>query len=406
MARPSAVGGTFSALQTNPLFRRLWFASTGYSLSQWMQNIALGWLAFELTNSERFVGLVAFSAGIPFVAVSIPGGALLDRFDRRSVLLISQALAAIVATCVAVDVLLGNVEAWHLLLAGFLNGSLQAIITPSQQSIVPRLVEPRDLQNALGLMSAGGNMTRVFGPALAGTLIAALGTGYPFLLQALAVSAAFVVILSSDFPRMPPSTGRLGLDVISDGARIIALRPDLRELFMLSALPSLLIFPYLSFLNVYAEEIMKIGSEGLGVLLAASGIGAVIGGLMVAATRTSEGMGIRLYRLTFLYCLMLVAFSIYPSWWVAIPSLCLAGLVGSYAFSGNNALVQQRISDEVRGRVMGTYLLTWGLMPLGALWMGEVGQIWSIQIATFAGAAVCAAAVLLLRLKSTELHAI
>ena len=406
MARSPAVGGTFSALQTNPLFRRLWFASTGYSLSQWMQNIALGWLAFELTDSERFVGLVAFSAGIPFVAVSIPGGALLDRFDRRSVLLISQALAAVVATCVAIDVLSGNAEAWHLLLAGFLNGSLQAIITPSQQSIVPRLVEPRDLQNALGLMSAGGNMTRVFGPALAGTLIAALGTGYPFLLQALAVSAAFMVIFSSDFPRMPPSTGRLGLDVISDGARIITSRPDLRELFMLSALPSLLIFPYLSFLNVYAEEVMKIGSEGLGVLLAASGIGAVIGGLMVAATKTSDGMGIRLYRLTFVYCLMLVAFSIYPSWWVAIPSLCLAGLVGSYAFSGNNALVQQRISDEVRGRVMGTYLLTWGLMPLGALWMGEVGQLWSIQVATFAGAAVCAAAVLLLWFKSQELHAI
>jgi MFS family permease len=406
MARSPVVGGTFSALQTNPLFRRLWFASTGYSLSQWMQNIALGWLAFEVTDSERFVGLVAFSAGIPFVAVSIPGGALLDRFDRRSVLLISQALAAVVATCVAIDVLSGNAEAWHLLLAGFLNGSLQAIITPSQQSIVPRLVEPRDLQNALGLMSAGGNMTRVFGPAVAGTLIAALGTGYPFLLQALAVSAAFMVIFSSDFPRMPPSTGRLGLDVISDGARIITSRPDLRELFMLSALPSLLIFPYLSFLNVYAEEVMKIGSEGLGVLLAASGIGAVIGGLMVAATKTSDGMGIRLYRLTFLYCLMLVAFSIYPSWWVAIPSLCLAGLVGSYAFSGNNALVQQRISDEVRGRVMGTYLLTWGLMPLGALWMGEVGQLWSIQVATFAGAAVCAAAVLLLWFKSQELHAI
>jgi predicted MFS family arabinose efflux permease len=175
---------------------------------------------------------------------------------------------------------------------------------------------------------------------------------------------------------------------------------------MLSALPSLLIFPYLSFLNVYAEEIMKIGSEGLGVLLAASGIGAVIGGLMVAATRESDGMGRRLYRLTFLYCLMLVAFSVYPSWWVAIPSLCLAGLVGSYAFSGNNALVQQRISDDVRGRVMGTYLLTWGLMPLGALWMGEIGELWNIQIATFAGAAVCAAAVLLLRLKSQELHTI
>ena len=406
--KPPAIGasGTFSALQTNPLFRRLWLASTGYSLSQWMQNIALGWLAYELTDSARFVGLVAFAAGFPFVIVSIPGGALLDRFDRRSVLLISQALAAIIATCVAIDVLSGHATPWHLLLAGFLNGSLQAIITPSQQSIVPRLVEPRDLQNALGLMSAGGNMTRVFGPALAGTLIAALGTGYPFLLQAVALSAAFVVIFTSDFPRMPPPTARLGLRVVSEGSRIIASRPDLRELFMLSALPALMVFPYLSFLNVYAEDVMGIGSEGLGILLASSGVGAVIGGLMIAATRSNVGMGRRLYILTFIYCLLILSFSIHPVIWVAIPSLLLAGLVGSYAFSGNNALIQQRITDDVRGRVMGTYLLTWGLMPLGALWMGEIAQIWNIRLATAAGAAICAILTMVLRLRSRELYAI
>ena len=114
-------------------------------------------------------------------------------------------------------------------------------------------------------MSAGGNMTRVFGPALAGTLIAALGTGYPFLLQAIALSAAFAVIFTSDFPKVPPSSARLGMRVVSEGSRIIASRPDLRELFMLSALPALLIFPYLSFLNVYAEDVMRIGSEGLGI---------------------------------------------------------------------------------------------------------------------------------------------
>ncbi len=405
--RPAiGAGGTFSALQTNPLFRRLWLASTGYSLSQWMQNIALGWLAYELTDSERFVGLVAFAAGFPFVIVSIPGGALLDRFDRRSVLLISQALAAIIATGVAIDVLSGHATPWHLIVAGFLNGSLQAIITPSQQSIVPRLVQPRDLQNALGLMSAGGNMTRVFGPALAGTLIAALGTGYPFLLQAIALSVAFAVIFTSDFPRVPPSTSRLGLRVVSEGSRIIAARPDLRELFMLSALPALLVFPYLSFVNVYAEDIMKIGSEGLGILLAASGIGAVIGGLMIAATRSNVGMGRRLYILTFIYCLLILSFAIHPVIWVAIPSLLLAGLVGSYAFSGNNALIQQRITDEVRGRVMGTYLLTWGLMPLGALWMGEVGEIWNIRIATGAGAVICAIATVILRVRSQEFHTI
>src|SRR5687767_2260549 len=136
---PIAFDGTFAAFQTYPLFRRLWFASFGYTLSQWMQNIALGWLAYELTDSERYVGLIAFAAGVPFIVVSIPGGALLDRFDRRLVLLTFQAIGVVVATGVAIDVLSGWVEPWHLLIAGFLNGSLQAIITPSQQAIVPRL---------------------------------------------------------------------------------------------------------------------------------------------------------------------------------------------------------------------------------------------------------------------------
>jgi MFS family permease len=371
-----------------------------------MQNIALGWLAYELTDSERFVGLIAFAAGVPFIVVSIPGGALLDRFDRRLVLLTFQAIGVVVATGVAFDVLSGRVEPWHLLIAGFLNGSLQAIITPSQQAIVPRLVDGADLQNAIGLMSAGGNLTRVFGPALAGVLIAALGTGYPFLLQAIAVAAAFFVVLTSRFPKVPPSTSRMGLSVISEGFRIIFGRADLRELFLLTAFPSLLIFPYLSFLNVYAEDVMDIGSSGLGVLLASSGVGAVIGGLMIASTSATSGLGRRLYQLTFLYCLLMLVFAAYPVIWLAVPLLASAGLVGSYAFSGNNALIQQRITDDVRGRVMGTYLLTWGLMPFGALWMGEVAELTTIRVATLIGATVCVAIVGLLRLRSQELHAI
>jgi MFS family permease len=380
--------GTFAALRRYPLFRRIWLASFGYSLSQWMQSIALGWLVFELTDSERYVGLIAFAAGLPFIVVSIPSGALLDRFDRRRVLLVSQAMAAVVAVGVATDVLSGNAEPWHLLIFGFVNGSLQAIIAPSQQAIVPRLVEPQDLQNALGLMSAGANMTRVFGPAAAGTLIAALGTGYPFLVQAVAVTAAFAIVLTSDFPRVPPSTARLGVHVVLEGVRIIRARADLTELFFLSAVPSLLIFPYLSFINVYAEDVLEIGSQGLGVLLASSGIGAVIGGLLIASTKSGHGIGARLYALSISYCVLLIAFAAFPIIWLSVPILLGAGLVGSYAFSGNNALLQQRITDDVRGRVMGTYLLTWGLMPLGALWMGAVAEATDIRVATIAGGAI------------------
>ena len=404
--RAAQLNTTFGAFRIYPVFRRVWLASFGYSLSQWMQSIALGWIAYELTGSERFVGYIAFAAGFPILVVSIPGGALLDRFDRRTVLLVTQALAALVAVGMATVVLAGHVQPWQLLVGAFLNGSLQAIIQPSQQSIVPRLVEPRDIQNALGLMSAGGNLTRVFGPAVAGIIIATLGTGYPFVLQAIAVAASFYIMLTSDLPKIAPATNKLGMRVIADGARIISSRADLRELFLLAALPSLLIFPYMSFLNVYAQDILEIGSRGLGLLLASSGVGAVVGGLMIASRTSIAGIGNKLYFLTFLYCFVIVIFAALPHLIAVIPALAIAGFVGSYAFAGNLSLVQVRISDDVRGRVIGTYMLTWGLMPFGSLWMGEVAETFNVRISTLTGALICLVAVAILRLKSKELHLI
>jgi len=394
---------TFHALKVYPQFRRLWIAAVLFTASNWMQNVGLGWLGFEMTGSERYVGLLAFAGGVPFVVVSIPAGALLDRYDRRRVLLTAQFLAMVVAAGLAITVISGYAEPWLLLLAAFLNGCLQAIISPSQQSLVPRLVEPNDLQNALGLMSAGGNMTRVVGPALSGLLIAVLGTGYPFVVQAVAIAAAFVIIAGTVFPIIPPSTRRLSVSTVLEGARIVFRRDDLREIFLLTALPSLLIFPYLSFLNVYAEDVMNIGSQGLGLLLAASGIGAVIGGLMIASMRSLHGVGKRLYVWTGAYCFSLMAFALVPHLATGIPLLAAAGLIGSYVFSANNSLMQQRITDDVRGRVMGTYILTWGLMPIGALWMGEVAEKWNVRVSTFIGGLICLLLVIILRLKSKVL---
>src|SRR5262249_53246109 len=151
----------------------------------------LGWLALDLTDSKSFVGLVAFMAGVPFLLVSVPAGVVIDRFDRRRVLMTSQALAALLACLVAADVIASWVQPWHLLVAAFLNGSLQAILSPTQQSLVPRLVPRDDLTNAIGLISAGQNMTRVVGPSLAGAAIGFIGTGEAFLLQ----SAALILAL-------------------------------------------------------------------------------------------------------------------------------------------------------------------------------------------------------------------
>ena len=156
-------------------------------------------------------------------------------------------------------------------------------------------------------------MTRVVGPALSGILIAVLGTGYPFAVQAIAIAAAFVIIFGTVFPVIPPSTSRLSVSTVLEGVRIVFRRDDLREIFLLTALPSLLIFPYLSFLNVYAEDVMHIGSQGLGILLAASGVGAVIGGLMIASMRSLKGVGNHLYTWTAAYCFSLMGFSLVPA---------------------------------------------------------------------------------------------
>lgn len=388
VSSPTGFRRTFQAVYEFPAFRRLWFAALAASLGQWMQSTALGWLAFDLTDSKSFVGIVTFMAGVPFLIVSLPGGVLIDRLDRRKLLMTCQAMAAFLAVIVATDVIAGWVEPWHLLIAAFLNGSLQAILNPSQQSLVPRLVPRASLTNAVGLMGAGSNMTRVFGPSLAGAIIGLVGTGEAFLLQAMALLLALYLMMTTRLGSTGPTNATASMRGVLDGIKLVASRPDLRGLFLLAAIPSFLIFPYISFMSVYAKDVLEIGPAGLGILMASSGSGAVIGGLIVASARQQRGNGQKLVLYTLAYGLVIIVFAASNVVWLSIPVLVIAGLFGSYFMSSNNAMIQLRITDEVRGRVMGTYMLTWGLMPLGALPMGIIADHVGVQFATISGAVI------------------
>ncbi len=383
---PSARGRRrfFGALARYPAFRRLWFGTLAASLGQWMQQVALAWLALTLTDSPSFVGLVGFTAGLPFLVVSLPGGSLIDRTDRRRLMLTCQALAALLAVTVASVVIAGWVRPWHLLLAAFANGSLQALLTPTQQSLVPSLVRRDDLINAVGLMSAGQNMTRVAGPSIAGALIGWIGEGAAFLLQAAALAGAFALVAGVVLPRRPEqATGRRG---VFDGIRLIAARPDLRALFLLACIPTLFVFPYIQFLSVFARDILRIGAGGLGLLMAASGSGAVVGALFVAARGRAAGAGRGLIRAVVVYGAVIVGIALSRSVWVSLPLLVCAGILGASSMSTITALLQHRIGDEIRGRVMGAYMLTWGLMPLGAMPMGFLADRLGTPTAVAAGA--------------------
>ncbi len=390
------------AVADYPVYRRLLLGAFAGSIGQWMQQIALGWLAIVMTNSPGFVGIVSFTAGLPFLVVAPLGGSLIDRFDRRRLLLTCQILAFVLAVVLAIDVIAGLVQPWHLPLAAFLNGSLQALLSPTQQSLVPALVPRHDLTNAIGLMSAAQNLTRVAGPSIAGLVIGTVGVGETFLTQAAAIAVAFFLFLAIELPER--ATTARGGRALFEGIRLIVSRPDLRGLFLLASIPAFFVFPYLSFLNVFARDILQIGAEGLGLLMAVSGSGAVVGSFLVAARGRAEGTGRLLIVATVVYgCVIFVA-AMSRSLWLMLPLIFAAGIIGAGFMSANNAVLQHRVDDEVRGRVMGAYMLTWGLMPLGALPMGLIADHWGAPAAVGAGAVTSSLLAALLGLMSPALR--
>lgn len=389
-----------------PMFRQLWFAMMATSVSQWTAQVTYGWLALTLTDSARFVGIVSFMSGLPFLIVALPAGVYIDRLDRRMILLVCQAAAATLGVLMAVVVLLDLVQPWHLLAAAFLNGSFLSILNPTMQSVIPAIVGKDGLTNSVGLMSAGQNMTRIVGPSLAGVIIGFSSTGFAFLLTAATLLLAFYLITGVRVPSRANTVTTRGWQAAFSGLQIIWGRGDLRVLFVLACLPPVLIFPYIQFLNIFARDILEIGAQGLGVLTAASGVGAVVGSLMMASRTFRHGDGLRQIRIIVVYALGVIGIAFSTSLWLTLPLLMMGGVLGGTYMSTNNALLQLRIEDDVRGRVMATYMMTFGLLPLGALPMGLVADVVGIQWAVALGSLVCLTMVLTIAWRSSSLRTI
>jgi MFS transporter, DHA1 family, staphyloferrin A biosynthesis exporter len=207
---------------------------------------------------------------------------------------------------------------------------------------------------------------------------------------------AFCLVATTRFPVSGAAARSGEMPAVLDGIGLLARRDDLRGLFMLAAIPCFCVFPYISFLAVYAQDELEIGAQGLGLLMAAPGIGAVVGGLLGASAKQGKGVGRTILITTIAYSFCIIAFAVPPTIWIALPFLVVTGLLGSYFMSSNNVLIQLRITDDVRGRVMGAYMLTWSLMPLGALPMGPAADLVGIRIAPAGGAVLSIALITLL----------
>lgn len=385
-------------------FRYLTLGTVATQSGQWILNVALGWLMLELTDSAFFVGLVGFAGGVPMLLAAIPAGMLLERYNRRTVLLLCQIAMVILGIGLTLLVLADVVAPAHLLAGAFLNGGFMSINNAARQTIVPNTVPRPDLASAIGLTSAAQHVSRIVGPSISGVIIGLSSVAGAFIFQAsvLIVAVLCSVVLSAAVAGSGAPGARGG---VMAGFVYLRDHPLVRDLILIAGIPMLLVFPYLLLLPVFARDILEIGPDGLGFLMAMSGVGAVTGGLLTstAAARIRRA-GLFILLATIGYGGIVVGFA-FSEWAILSAILILTGsLTGSVYQSLNNTLIHLHIDDEVRGRVMGVYMLTFGLYPLGGLPLGVLAELIGAPLAVTTGAVLSSACAGVLLLRSSALR--
>ena len=374
--------GMMHSMHAYPAFRMLLLGTLGSSSAFWMYQVAIGWLALELTDSPLFVGLAGFVGGIPILIFSIPAGVVIDRYDRRRVLLIAQAGVMVVSVALALLVAMDAITPGLLLALTGLNGTIMTFIFPVRTAMVPSLVERADLANAIALTSAAQNATRVFGPSLAGVMIATIGTSGSFAAAAVMQGLALLGIWQLPSSRSAPSQEPGGRwDSITLGLRIVASTPMLLALVVMALAPTVLIMPYINLMPIFARDEMELGATGLGVLLASTGLGTVGGALAVArSARLRSGTSMQLLTATG-FAIGVLAFAFSGNVYIAVPVLFVAGWMSAAFMAINQTALQLGVDEEVRGRVLSIYLMTWGMLPIGQLGVGALADVIGTPVA-------------------------
>jgi MFS family permease len=356
----------------------------------WMYQVCVGWLALQLMDSPLFVGLTGFVGGIPLLVVSLPAGVMIDRYNRRTVLLVAQVAVMAVAGVFALLVGSGTIAPWSTLVLVAAYGTAMSFIFPTRTTIVTMLVERKDLANAVALNAAAQNACRVTGPALAGVLIAVIGVAGTF-----AVAALLQILALAATLRLPASTpvgsGRGGSAwaSLTLGLRIVARDAFLSSLILLAVATNILVMPYITMMPVFARDELGVGSTGLGLLLASTGLGTVAGALAVAASRRLGSWSLSQVVTAATFAALVLVFALTPNLPLAVLLLFAAGAMSAAFMAITQTVLQLRVDDDVRGRVLSIYLATWGMLPFGQLAVGAIAERVGAPLAT---AGACAMA--------------
>lgn len=358
---------------------KLFFSGQGVSMvGTWMTRIATSWLVYRLTGSALLLGVVGFAGQVPSFALAPFAGVLVDRWDRHKLLVATQALAMLQSLALAVLALTGLIKIWHVIALSIFQGVINAFDMPARQSFVVEMVERReDLPNAIALNSSMVNAARLLGPSIGGVVIAAVGEGWCFMIDAVSYLAVIASLLAM---KLAPRAGRPGkganmLSQLREGWRYAVGFAPIRKVLLLLALVSLVGMPYTVLMPVFANEILRGGPNTLGLLMAASGVGALAGAMFLAARRSVLGLGKYIPLTAAAFGAGLIAFSFSRTLWLSLPLMVLTGLGFMVQMAASNTVLQTIVEEDKRGRVMSFYTMAFmGTAPFGSLLAGSLAE--------------------------------
>jgi MFS family permease len=369
-------------------FRVQWIGACTSSIGTWMQIVAQNWLVYSLTKSPFYLGLDAFLQQLPIILFSLIGGVFADRYDRRRTLLMSQIVQMSTSAALALLMYFQAVEIWQILALSFVTGCAQAFGGPAYQSLIPSLVDKKDLPNAVALNSIQFNVARVLGPLAFGVINSAYqkyGYSEPqamnacFALNALSFVVVINTLMMLRVKHIPPAKSGKMHEELKSGLSYVRYHPSLTALIVLAAATTFLGFAVLTFLPIFTKQIFHEGANTFAHLMAFSGAGSIVGALVVAWLGKFPKMGWTALLVQAAYGLLIIAFAMSRVLWLSDILLFFTGAALMIVFSTVTSLVQLIAPNEMRGRVMSIYMLAFrGGMPLGSLVSG-----W---LATFLGA--------------------
>ncbi len=364
------------ALQ-HPDFRNFWMGNFLSNIGTWMQNVAEGWLVLQLSNSAFWLGMVGFAATFPVTVFTIFGGVVADRVNKKRLIFVSQSVMMLCALYLAGMTYFKLITVGQIVIVAFISGTAMALTSPAYQALVPRLVPKEDLSNAIALNSAQFNMSRVLGPALGGFAMRLIGIAGNYFLNSISFVAVLIALTRIDYhdeiekKEVPTRI----VDDLRAGFRYVFSHPKMGPMVTLVTILSLLVFPYISFLPLFARNVLHVGEQGLGLLMACSGIGAFFAAVLIAQQSSVGSRGEIIMRAGIVYCASIIVFALSQRFLLSLAMMFISGGAMIFMAANVNTELQHISSNEMRGRVMSIYATAFlGLVPLGSLFAGALGH--------------------------------